>query len=119
MLHLEQITQIALTVHQVLESLYNFLGKVGNLRFPLDPEWKILKLLEDNISQATVLTACSTLKFRLERAVQRINLFMNSVKHVLGMEAFYSMSSVDSTRSSVHSEFGQDIPSYDLAKLVA
>jgi hypothetical protein len=106
-------------VHQVLEGLYDFLGKVGSSRFPLDPEWKILKLLEDNISQATLLTACSTLQFRLERAVQHIDLFMNSVKRVLGLEALDSMSSVDSTHSSVCSEFSQDISSYELAKLVA
>jgi hypothetical protein len=119
MLHLEQISQIALAVHQVLEGLYDFLGKVGNSRFPLDPGWKILRLLEDNISQPTLLTACSTLQFRLERATQRIDVFLNSVKLVLGMEALDSMSSVDSTQSSVRSEFGRDIPSYELAKLVA
>jgi hypothetical protein len=30
MLHLEQLAQIALAVHQVLEGLYNFLGKSGS-----------------------------------------------------------------------------------------
>jgi hypothetical protein len=118
-LHMEQIAQIALAVHQVLEGLYDFLGKVGNARFPLDPEWKLLRLLEDNISQPTILTACSTLQLRLKRAAQHVDIYLNSAKRVLGMESLDSMSSIDSTRSSVRSDFGQDIPSYELAKLVA
>jgi hypothetical protein len=43
MLHLEQLTQIALTVHQVLEGLYDSLEKTGNSYFPLDPGWKLLQ----------------------------------------------------------------------------
>jgi hypothetical protein len=119
MLHMEQLAQITLAVHPVLEGVYNFLGKVGNSCFPLDPEWQLLQLLEDNISQPTIVTACSVLQLRLERAARHNDLYLNSAKRVLGMEALDSMSSVDSTRSSVRTEFGQDVPSYELAKLAA
>ncbi|KAJ6455553.1 hypothetical protein DFH09DRAFT_864427, partial [Mycena vulgaris] len=117
--HLEQLAQLALAVHQILNGLYDFLGKTGSARFPFDPEWKLLRLMEENLSRSAILMAASTMQLRLERAVQHIRVHLNSIKRVYGQEGLDTLSSVDSTRSSVRSEFGQEEPSTELGKLLA
>ncbi|KAJ7068937.1 hypothetical protein B0H15DRAFT_738642, partial [Mycena belliarum] len=117
--HLEQFAQLSLAVHQILNGLDDFRGKTGNQRFPFDPEWKILRLMEENLSRSAILMTCSTLQLRLERALQRISISLNAVKRVYGREGLDSLSSMESTRDSVRSDFGQDEGKVELAKLLA
>ncbi|KAK6987821.1 hypothetical protein R3P38DRAFT_2456315, partial [Favolaschia claudopus] len=81
--HLEQFAQTALAVHQVLEGLYEFLDNKRSARFPLDPGWKILRGMEESYGRSTILMACATMQLRLERAMKRIDIFINSVRRVL------------------------------------
>ncbi|KAJ7106503.1 hypothetical protein C8R43DRAFT_841636, partial [Mycena crocata] len=82
--HLELFAQITLAVHQILNGLYDFMGKHGSQRFPIDREWKMLRLMEENTRRSTLLMACSTMQMRLGRAVQHIKIQLNSIKRVFG-----------------------------------
>ncbi|KAJ7086812.1 hypothetical protein B0H15DRAFT_781894, partial [Mycena belliarum] len=117
--HLEQFAQLSLAVHQVLSGLDDFRGKSGNQRFPFDPEWKILRLMEENLSRSAILMTCSSMQLRLERALQRITISLNAIKKVYGREGLDALSSMESTRDSVRSEFGQEEGPVELGKLLA
>ncbi|KAK6971387.1 hypothetical protein R3P38DRAFT_2425775, partial [Favolaschia claudopus] len=117
-LHLEIFAQAALAVHQVLEGLYEFLDKKHSSRFPLDPSWKILRAMEEGYSRSTILMACTTMQLRLERAMKRIGIYVNSVKRVLGQESLDTLSSVESTRSSVRATYDQNYAGKEIAKLL-
>ncbi|KAK7046916.1 hypothetical protein R3P38DRAFT_2765705 [Favolaschia claudopus] len=116
--HLELFAQTALAVHQVLEGLYEFLDNKRSARFPLDPGWKILRGMEESYGRSTILMACATMQLRLERAMKRIDIFINSVRRVLGLESLDTLSSVESTRSSVRVTYNQSHSGKEIAKLL-
>ncbi|KAJ7758407.1 hypothetical protein B0H16DRAFT_1252139, partial [Mycena metata] len=117
--NLEQFAHVCLAVHQVLEGLYEFMNKSGSARFPLDHEWKLLRLLKENLSRSTILMTCATLQMRLERAMRHVHIYLDSIRRVNTGQGLNTLSSVDSTRSSVRSDYGRDYPEYELAKLLS
>ncbi|KAJ7429067.1 hypothetical protein B0H11DRAFT_1770261, partial [Mycena galericulata] len=116
---LERIGHIVLALTQVLEGIFEFIKRPHRDRFLVDPEWKYLRLMEENYSPSTIILTFATMQFRLTKAMKYAALHLNSIKRVFGLEALDTMSSVDSTRSSVRSDFGRGEPVVELAKLLA
>ncbi|KAJ7503819.1 hypothetical protein B0H11DRAFT_1710594, partial [Mycena galericulata] len=116
---LERMGHIVLALTQVLEGIFEFIKRPHRDRFLVDPEWKLLRLMEENFSPSTIILTFATMQFRLTKAMKHAALHLNSIKRVFGLEALDLVSSVDSTRSSVRSEFGRDEPVIELAKLLA
>ncbi|KAJ7668764.1 hypothetical protein DFH06DRAFT_982847 [Mycena polygramma] len=117
-IHLELMGQLELAMHQILNGLYDFMGKTGNSRFQLDPEWKFLRLMESNPSRSAILSAASSMQLRLERAASRVHICLDAVRRTFGLDGLDTLSSVDSTRSSVRERFGEEEPTYELAKIL-
>ncbi|KAJ7179742.1 hypothetical protein C8R46DRAFT_854089, partial [Mycena filopes] len=116
---LERLAQLVLAIHQVLKGLYRFMRVRANSQFLIDPEWKFLRFTEENMSRSLLLMNFSTLQFRLTQAVKHIKRQLNSVKKVFGGEGLDTISTIDSTRSSVRSDFGKDETRVELGKLLA
>ncbi|KAJ7164490.1 hypothetical protein C8R46DRAFT_873576, partial [Mycena filopes] len=116
---LDRLAQLVLAVHQVLKGLYRFMRVRPASQFQLDPQWKFLRFAEENLSRSLLLMNFSTLQFRLTQAVKHIKRQLNSVKRVFGVEGLDTISSIDSTRSSVRSDFGKDETRVELGKLLA
>lgn len=117
--HLELIAQLTLAVHQVLDGLYKILNTPVGRRFEIDPGWQFLRMMEENTSRTSILMAFSSLQFRLLQSVKHIKRNLNSIKIVYGQNALDSVSTINSTRSSVRSNFGRDEPPVELAKILA
>ncbi|KAJ7027589.1 hypothetical protein C8F04DRAFT_1266829 [Mycena alexandri] len=63
--------------------------------------------------------AFSSVQFRLTQASTHIKCLLNSIKRAYGQEGLDSISTIDSTRSSVRSAFGKDNTRVELGKLLA
>jgi hypothetical protein len=116
---LERFAQVTLASKQVLDGLSDFLDNTSRKRFELDPNWQMLRLMELNSSRNRILMAFSTLQYRLTMASKHIRKYLHSIQIVYGQESLDLLSSADSTRSSVQSNFGRDEPPVELAKLLA
>ncbi|KAJ7716537.1 hypothetical protein B0H16DRAFT_1741194 [Mycena metata] len=116
---LDRVAQLALAVHQILNGLYQFLGTPRSEQFLLAPKWQLLRLMEENMSRSTILMAFSSMQFRLQQASKHVQRQLVSVRRVYGAKGLDSVSTVDSTRSSVRTEFGKSTPHVELGKLLA
>jgi hypothetical protein len=117
--YLERFAQFVLAAKQILDGLGDFLDRGGRRRFELDPNWQLLCLMEFNPSRNGILMAFSSLQFRLAMASKHIQKYLCSIQIVYGQEGLDVISSIESTRSSVRSNFGRDEPQVELAKLLA
>ncbi|KAJ7258402.1 hypothetical protein B0H12DRAFT_970707, partial [Mycena haematopus] len=115
---LERIAQLALALNQVLTSLYSFLNPNRSQVFNLEPGWQLLRLMEENLSRHTILSAFLGLRYRMTQAVKHVKRQLNSIKRVYHLENLDDVSSVNSTLSSVRAAFGQGTPETELGKLL-
>jgi hypothetical protein len=105
---LEQFVQLVLAAKQVLDGLSEFLDRPFRNRFTVDPNWQLLRLMEFNVSRNQILMSFATLQHRLSQSSKHIRKHLRSVQLVYGQEGLDLLSSIDSTRSSVRSNFGRD-----------
>jgi hypothetical protein len=103
----------------VLVGLHQFADLQKLHQFSVAPGWKLLRLLEENLSRTTILAAFTSLQFRLTQAVKHIEKQFNSIHRVYGIEGLDSVSTVDSTRSSVCSAFTKGEAVVELGQLLA
>jgi hypothetical protein len=103
---LERFAQLVLATKQVLDGLCDFLGYPERNCFALDPNWQMLRLMEFNASRNSILIVFATLQYCLSMASKRVQKYLHSIRVVYGQEGLDMLSSLDSTRSSVCSEFG-------------
>ncbi|KAJ7269462.1 hypothetical protein C8J57DRAFT_1007458, partial [Mycena rebaudengoi] len=116
--HLEHLGHLTLAVTQILEGIYEFQNKPFRQCFFVDLNWQLLRLMEENLSRSEILVSFASLQHRLRQAVKHIDRQLNAIKRVYGREGLDIMSSVDSTLSSVHSDFGREEPQVELSKLL-
>ncbi|KAF8193233.1 hypothetical protein K438DRAFT_2132943, partial [Mycena galopus ATCC 62051] len=115
---LERFAHLVLAASQILEGLNEFLGNPPKKCFLLDPEWKFLRTMELDTSRTVILMAFATLQLRLSNTGLHIRKFLQTVQRMYG-QVPPDLVSVLSTRSSVRSEFGQEAPRVELAKLLS
>ncbi|KAJ7334634.1 hypothetical protein DFH08DRAFT_965381 [Mycena albidolilacea] len=74
--------------------------------------------MEENMSRSAIILAFSTLQFRLDQSSKHIKRCFNSIKLVYGQEGLDSISTIDSTLSSVRSASGKEGGQVELGKLL-
>ncbi|KAJ6569006.1 hypothetical protein B0H19DRAFT_890637, partial [Mycena capillaripes] len=116
---LERMAQIALTLHQVLLDLYAFLQPEHLHPFQLEPGWQLLCQMEENLSRSQIVGVFRSLQYCLQQAVKHVRRQLNSIKKVYQLQNLDDVSTVNSTRSSVCTAFGQDDREVELEKLAA
>ncbi|KAJ7137639.1 hypothetical protein C8R46DRAFT_854705, partial [Mycena filopes] len=116
---LEPLAHHSLAITQILNGLNDFRELPSKNTFLLDPNWQLLRLMELHRSRNTVLMALSSLQLRFHNASRVIRKFLHSAQITYADGGLDAVSSADSTRSSVRSEFGREEPRVELAKLLA
>ncbi|KAJ7762770.1 hypothetical protein DFH07DRAFT_771000 [Mycena maculata] len=95
--HLGRIAQLTPAVHQVLYGIYEFCETLKSRPFEIDPH---------------------CLQFRLYQSMKHAKKNLNTIKMVYGQNRLDIVSSVDSTLSSVRSNFRKAMPSVELGKII-
>ncbi|KAJ7241594.1 hypothetical protein C8J57DRAFT_1084912, partial [Mycena rebaudengoi] len=116
--HLEFLGHLTLAVTQVLEGIYEFQNKPFRQCFFVDPNWQLLRLMEENLSRTEILVSLASLLHRLKQALKHVDRQLNAIKRVYGKPGLDVLSSVDSTLSSVRSDYGREEPQVELSKLL-
>ncbi|KAJ7684642.1 hypothetical protein DFH06DRAFT_970946, partial [Mycena polygramma] len=111
---------VSLATQQVLDGLCSFLNKADHHRFTLDPEFRWLRMLERHSSRSEICFAYSALQQRLRNAKSHIKNYLNSIQEVFtNTMSDERISSVNSTVTSVRSEFLRGDTLSELYKLLA
>ncbi|KAG6913039.1 hypothetical protein DXG01_010265, partial [Tephrocybe rancida] len=116
---LNEIAQVSLAVHQVLDAFAAFMYSSSKYRFQYDPGYQLLRMLAVHSSRTEILLAWTALQRRTAVAALHIKNYFKSFDRIFRHpEDLESMSSHDSTVSSIRSAFGHYSPQTELRGLL-
>ncbi|KAJ7659112.1 hypothetical protein DFH06DRAFT_941177, partial [Mycena polygramma] len=114
------IGHVSLATQQVLDGLSSFLNKADHHSFVLDPGFRWLLLLEKHNSRSEICYAFVSLQQRLRNASLHIKNDLNRIQELFTKaKSLDRISSVDSTITSVRSEFLRGDTLNELYKILA
>ncbi|RDB18869.1 hypothetical protein Hypma_014481 [Hypsizygus marmoreus] len=115
---LEEFGHIVLATEQILNGVSLYIYRDKPNRFKLDPGFKFIKLIGWHTMRDEILLTIELLQTRISVAVKHIENFFEGIKRTfLSNYDNESVSSLDSTRTSIRSTFGVYSPRTELAKL--
>ncbi|KAJ7179744.1 hypothetical protein C8R46DRAFT_853228, partial [Mycena filopes] len=111
---------VCLAIQQIIDGLSTFLDKAEHHYFTVDPQFRFLLLLERHNSRSEICYAFSALLLRINNARSHIKTYLNGLQQIFTdsmLDERYS--SVNSTVTSVRSEFLRGDTLLELYKLLA
>ncbi|KAL1758367.1 hypothetical protein FB107DRAFT_207228, partial [Schizophyllum commune] len=117
-LYLQTVAHLTLAANQIVFALAEFFQVPARRTFLVDPGYKLVELLGGHDDPQEVLMTLAAILRRLQTADQYIRSRFDALTSVLlGAIDFNDLVSQRSTRSSIRSQFGQESPRMELAKL--
>jgi hypothetical protein len=116
---LSRVVHAVVAVHQILEALTIFLGKDLKTSFMLDPDDRLLGLLERSEYEVELRFTLSCLQWRLANGNKHIFTYLQSIRCTLVEEDWSEVvSSADSTLPEIRREFGTVHPTQEMYRLL-
>ncbi|KAI4294342.1 hypothetical protein K525DRAFT_173111, partial [Schizophyllum commune Loenen D] len=117
-LYLQIIAHLTVAANQIISALGEFFKVPRRRLFLVDPSYKLLELVGGHEDPQEVLMGLAALLQRLKTADKYIRTRFEALTRILSNDVDVSeLASQRSTRSSVRSQFGDDSPRMELAKL--
>jgi hypothetical protein len=116
---LSRIAYAVIVVQQILEALTISLGKDPRTSFTLDPDYRLLGLLERSAHEAELRFTVTSLQRRLSNGNKHILSYFHSIRRTLVDEDWSEISSsADSTLPEIRCEFGTLNPIQEMYHLL-